>query len=261
VSGIENQLRDLLEAAVGEPPRRVTVEAVRRRMIRRRVGEALSVTAVAVVVAGIALATAFWLPGAGPSSGPRRGFPPNAAPPAPKVTPSASSGVQKLPPVGAPGYPAAIYPAAVRAHRGALAACPATVGLVRPPSSARARAIAIIDRWATLNRTTALHASDRAIWPEILLNMSASRAHGRRPKEPILYAGLLKAEHRYFGGGSPGAPDPSGFIRFSCGITTGTALIDKSYLVVAGTQSEPALQEDWVFVDRAGHLLLYFIYP
>ena len=40
MNGMDGQLRELLEAAVGEPPRRVSVEAVHRRVIRRRVAEA-----------------------------------------------------------------------------------------------------------------------------------------------------------------------------------------------------------------------------
>ena len=48
MNGMDGHLRELLEAAVGEPPHRVSVEAVRRRVIRRRVAEAV---AVAVTVA------------------------------------------------------------------------------------------------------------------------------------------------------------------------------------------------------------------
>jgi hypothetical protein len=51
VNGMDGQLRDLLEAAAGEPPHRVSAEAVRRRVIRRRVAE---FTAGAVAVAAIA---------------------------------------------------------------------------------------------------------------------------------------------------------------------------------------------------------------
>jgi hypothetical protein len=51
VHGIDRHLRDLLEAAVGEPPHRVTAEIVRRRVIKRRVVEC---TAIAVAVAVIA---------------------------------------------------------------------------------------------------------------------------------------------------------------------------------------------------------------
>jgi hypothetical protein len=54
VNGMDRQLRDLLDAAVGEPPHRVTAEAVRRRVIRRRVMEfaagAVAVATIAVIV-------------------------------------------------------------------------------------------------------------------------------------------------------------------------------------------------------------------
>ena len=52
MNGMDGRLRDLLEAAVGEPPHRVSVEAVRRRVIRRRVVE---FAAGAVVVAALAV--------------------------------------------------------------------------------------------------------------------------------------------------------------------------------------------------------------
>ncbi len=51
MNGMDRQLRDLLEAAAGEPPHRVSAEAVHRRMIRRRVAE---FTAAAIAVAAIA---------------------------------------------------------------------------------------------------------------------------------------------------------------------------------------------------------------
>jgi hypothetical protein len=53
VNGMDRQLRDLLAAAAGEPPHRVSAEAVRRRVIRRRVAE---YAAAAVAVAAIAVA-------------------------------------------------------------------------------------------------------------------------------------------------------------------------------------------------------------
>jgi hypothetical protein len=49
---MDRQLRDLLEAATGEPPHRVDVAAVRRRVIRRRVAEfAAGAAAVAAIAA------------------------------------------------------------------------------------------------------------------------------------------------------------------------------------------------------------------
>lgn len=62
-------MRDLLETAVGEPPRRVTVETVRRRVTRRRMLEAAGIGAVAVGVAGIGVAAAFGGAGANAPSG------------------------------------------------------------------------------------------------------------------------------------------------------------------------------------------------
>jgi hypothetical protein len=54
VNGMDRHLRDLLEAAVGEPPHRVSAEAVHRRVIRRRVVEftagAVAVAALAVII-------------------------------------------------------------------------------------------------------------------------------------------------------------------------------------------------------------------
>jgi len=54
VNGMDGPLRGLLEAAAGEPPHRVTAEAVRRKVIRRRVAEfaagAVAVAAIAVII-------------------------------------------------------------------------------------------------------------------------------------------------------------------------------------------------------------------
>jgi hypothetical protein len=68
VNGMDGRLRDLLEAAAGEPPRRVSVEAVRRRVIRRRVVEA---AAVAVAVAAIAALIPVGIGALGRAPGPR----------------------------------------------------------------------------------------------------------------------------------------------------------------------------------------------
>ena len=50
-----DRLRDLLETAVGEPPRQVTAEAVHRRVIRRRVVECVAGAVAVAVIAAIAL--------------------------------------------------------------------------------------------------------------------------------------------------------------------------------------------------------------
>jgi hypothetical protein len=53
VNGMDRHLRELLQAAVGEPPRRVTAEAVRRRVIRRRVVEYAAAAAAVVAIAAV----------------------------------------------------------------------------------------------------------------------------------------------------------------------------------------------------------------
>ena len=55
MNGMDGRLRDLLDAAVGEPPHQVTAAAVRRRVIRRRVVEAVAGAVAVVVIAAIAL--------------------------------------------------------------------------------------------------------------------------------------------------------------------------------------------------------------
>jgi hypothetical protein len=52
---MDAQLRDLFTAAVGDPPRRVTVEAVRRRVVRRRRAEWATGTAAVVLLTGLGI--------------------------------------------------------------------------------------------------------------------------------------------------------------------------------------------------------------
>jgi hypothetical protein len=74
VKGMDGQLRDLLQAAAGEPPHRVTVEAVRRRVIRRRVAE---FAAAAVAVAALAVAIPVGIGALGHARGPSGGYAPD----------------------------------------------------------------------------------------------------------------------------------------------------------------------------------------
>src|SRR5262245_31684281 len=50
---MDRQLRNLLEAAAGEPPHQVNAEAVRRRVIRRRAAEFVAAAAAAAAIAAI----------------------------------------------------------------------------------------------------------------------------------------------------------------------------------------------------------------
>jgi hypothetical protein len=67
---MDRQLRDLLQAAAGEPPHRVTAAAVRRRVIRRRVVEYVAgAVAVAAIAALIPVGIGALGRGTGPSTG------------------------------------------------------------------------------------------------------------------------------------------------------------------------------------------------
>jgi hypothetical protein len=72
VSETSRPLRDLLEAATGEPPHKVTVQAVRRRVARRRAIEGVAAVTAAVLVAALGVAVAAQAHGSSPASGPRR---------------------------------------------------------------------------------------------------------------------------------------------------------------------------------------------
>jgi hypothetical protein len=67
VNETDSQLRDLLEAAVGDPPHQVTVGAVRRRVVRRRVIESVA-AAVAVIAVAAGVGTGAFGRSPGPSA-------------------------------------------------------------------------------------------------------------------------------------------------------------------------------------------------
>jgi hypothetical protein len=66
---MDGQLRDLLDVAVGDPPHRVTVEAVRRRMARRRVMEGVAAAIAAVLLTGLGVAVSAQVTSPGPAGG------------------------------------------------------------------------------------------------------------------------------------------------------------------------------------------------
>ena len=92
MNGMDRQLRDLLQAAVGEPPHRVTAEAVRRRVIRRRVAE---FAAAAAAVAAVGAAIPAGIGALGHSHGP-----PHSGPAAARVFTSRHYGYTETLPAG-----------------------------------------------------------------------------------------------------------------------------------------------------------------
>jgi hypothetical protein len=67
---MDGHLRELLGAAAGEPPHQVTVEAVRRRVTRRRAARCLAAAAAVAVIAIIAVITPAGIEALGHSAGP-----------------------------------------------------------------------------------------------------------------------------------------------------------------------------------------------
>ena len=92
MNGMDGQLRDLLEAAAGEPPHRVSAAAVRRRVIRRRVAE---FTAGAVALAAIAVLIPVGIEALGGAHGPR-----NTGPAATRMVTSRHYGYTEALPAG-----------------------------------------------------------------------------------------------------------------------------------------------------------------
>ena len=70
---MDRQLRDLLDAAAGEPPRQVSVEAVRRRVTRRRAKQYLAGAAAVAVIAVIAVIIPAGIGALGHPAGPSAG--------------------------------------------------------------------------------------------------------------------------------------------------------------------------------------------
>jgi hypothetical protein len=67
---MDGHLRELLDAAAGEPPHQVTVEAVRRRVTRRRAARCLAAAAAVAVIAIIAVITPAGIDALGHNPGP-----------------------------------------------------------------------------------------------------------------------------------------------------------------------------------------------
>jgi hypothetical protein len=69
LNGWEKQLSELLKVAAGEPRRPVSMEMVRRRLVRRRVTVAAAAVAMAVLMGGIGAAVASTTGGSAPAGG------------------------------------------------------------------------------------------------------------------------------------------------------------------------------------------------
>ena len=116
------------------------------------------------------------------------------------------------------------------------------------------RAIRIASRFQSGPQLRELHAADRAVWSYIYTDKQSRkyRTAGAHRHLPVLSHGPLLG--RYTGGG---APNPAIWVKHDC-----PALVaQRSYEVAMGPRNGPALDAVFVFVQRKGRPLLYFVYP
>ena len=237
----EDRLRELMhDPGWSLPPWRNAERRIRRTARRQRAVTAGAGAAVAVVVAGVVL-TAIPLvrPGSAPAaiSTPPRGTQPAAM----KPRPSPSRQQPRLtPPVGSTGFPAAIYPAAVRARHQATALplCPAPAGL-EPPGPATPAAAAAVLQDLSGSFHADLRASDRSAWP-FLASRWQDGGIG-------LFARAARVAPRYSGPLPPGT-DLTRAVLLACGSQVATATWE---IITRGSRI--------LFVTRRGHLLFYLL--
>jgi hypothetical protein len=250
---IDDQLLREYAEAVQSDVTAPALASVRARAKRRRMRhEAAAVLAVAVVAAGIVVPIALQHNGSG--SGARTQF----VIMAPSQPPTTST-KYPLPPLGAAGFPASVYPLAHRgAKPGTVASCPSTSGLQLSTGRTKEQAVEIARQLETRSFTSDLHDTDRAYWPGI---QAAWRAHKdwQTPTAPEKRSQVRILESgRLLGPGNPaGVPYLRRYVREACGEQT----LRDTIVAISGPTQSPALQIADLFVVRAGRALLYFSYP
>jgi hypothetical protein len=234
----EDRLRELMhDPGWSLPPWRNAEHRIRRAARRQRAVIIGAGAAAALGLAGVVLAASPLL---------RTGSAPVAIPTPshgtqlttkPRPSPSASRS-RLTPPVGATGFPAAIYPAAVRTrhHASTLPLCPAPAGL-EPPGPATPAAATAVLRKLSGSFHVDLRASDRSAWPFLA---SRWQAGGIR-----LFTRAASSAPRYSGPLPPGA-SLTRAVLIACGRQVATA----TWEII--TRNSRIL-----FVTRRGHMLFY----
>ena len=147
-----------------------------------------------------------------------------------------------LPAVGAPGFPAATFPAPVAAPRalagGAITACPSLQGVVPFTASATRAARQLLGFWNS-GFSYNLHASDRSWWTGVLATFAGEGPEGR-----LTVGSASGASHSIYGDA----------IAAACGRT----LMDDSIEVVLGPSAYDFSYQHVFLLDRDGTPLVYF---
>jgi len=234
----EDRLRRLMhDPGWSLPPWQNAEHRIRQAARRQRAVTASAGAAVAVVLAGVVLAASPLLrPGSAPVAV-RTPFHGTQSATSPRPSPSPSL-PRLTPAVGSIGFPATIYPAAIRTrhHASALPLCPAPAGL-EPPGPATPAAATAVLRKLSGSFHADLQASDRSAWPFLA---SWWQAGGIR-----LFAKAAGLTPRYSGPLPPGA-DLTRAVLLACGSQVATATWE---IITRGSRI--------LFVTRRGHMLFY----
>jgi hypothetical protein len=98
--------------------------------------------------------------------------------------------------------------------------------------------------------TQDLRLADRAFWPALISGWRSGANRVFTPYQPpILYSGPLASYHS-----SQGPPDFTKLISAGCG----TRLARDTWMIVGGPRRNPAIQGELLFLNRRGHVLLYY---
>jgi hypothetical protein len=244
---------DAVRSDVTAPPLAAVRAGARRR---QRLHVAAGALAVAVVTAGVVVPIALLHNG---SSGDRRA---QVVVTSPSPTPSAST-KYPLPALGAPGFPASVYPLAHRgAKPGTIASCPSNSGLQPPNDVARRQALRTAQRLETRSFASDLHDTDRSYWPGIQAGWQAHRnwqtpaAPRKRSRVYLLYSGRLSGLEQ-----PTGVPNLAPYVGEGCGERTLRDTFIAIYGPARSQDQASGLQNADLFVVRHGRALLYFSYP
>jgi hypothetical protein len=217
---------------------------VRRAARRQRLATAGIAAAFLLVAATAALVPLALL---GPASPPvATGRKPVTAHPSSPPPPPRS---RHLPPVGSAGFPAWIYPAAVKPRRAvsALSLCPDAAGLEAPGPATPAAAKIVLHRLGRDFKND-LRVSDRSAWPSLASSWQSGgdRLRARAALSSVRYSGPLRS--------SPGVP---AVVKHAIAAGCGRLVARSTWVIVYGPAGKPAHDAAIFFVTRRGHMLFY----
>ena len=260
----EDRLRELLQdprwslPAWPDPQARVRRAARRQRLSAASFGAAVAAFVTTAAVIPVVLLGRLAAGGAGPGS---------------DTVPVA--GAFQTPAVGAVGFDAAVYPAAVRAQSpaGVTTLCPDPAGLQGFGPQVAAAPLKVLHKLAQVQLsvsmkgtaapmagtgparapvltvkqgfTASLLLSDRAFWPQLpkwrAVLVQAARV-------PVIYSGPLRSYARVHG-----PPALAQVVQVGCG----SRVAMDTWVIVSGRPASPATEAETFFVNRRGHVLLY----